>query len=114
MSACSIPSIQERGRIHQSIDLLEGEAVKQETEMEEMLLNASYEEVEQELSKTTFWVKLFIRPCCPRPNAHMAHLKVEALKEMLKGREDFTAEQIATLVQIASEREDWYTHHMVK
>ena len=86
--------------------------MKQETDMENMLLSASYDVVRQQMETQSFWLKLFIRPCCPRPNAHAAHLKVQALRDMMRQREDFSEAQHEELSNIMDKYEEWYVKHV--
>lgn len=82
--------------------------MKQEQDMEERLLHAPFAEVEHDLQEQSFWIKLFIRPCCARPDERGARLKTQGLRSMLSGRSDFTAEQLSKLSALIDQGETWY------
>lgn len=84
--------------------------MRQEAEMEEMLQSASFEEVRVQLKTESFWLRLFIRPFCPKPNEHMARIKVTNLRKELASRKDFSEEQMRELSGYMTEREEWYVN----
>lgn len=87
--------------------------MKQELEMEQLLQKAPFTEVEQQLESDRFWLKVFIRPCCPRPTERAARIKVEGLCSILSERDDFTEEQQASLLSLIEKREAWYIEHLL-
>ena len=86
--------------------------MKQEDEIEQLLLTSSFKEIMQQMETDRFWLRIFIRPCCPRPNAKGAHLKVEGLRSILASRLDLTQDQQSELSALIESRENWYVTHL--
>lgn len=86
--------------------------MKQEIELEQMLLTSPFEEIRQQMETDRFWLRVFIRPCCARPNAKAAHMKVEGLRSTLSARAEFSQSQRDDLSAIIDSREAWYVNHM--
>ena len=89
-----------------------GICMRQENEIEQMLLTSSFEEILQQMETDRFWLRIFIRPCCPIPNAKGAHLKVEGLRSILASRLDLTQDQQSELSALIERRENWYVTHL--
>ena len=66
------------------------------------------EEIIAAMQKQDWWLKFFVRPCCPPPGASGAKAKTKRLREEVDASEKFTPEQKETLRQIIDEREQWY------
>ena len=86
--------------------------MKQEAEIEQMLLTKTFTEIMQQMETDRFWLRIFIRPCCPRPNAKGAHLKAEGLRSILASRLDFTQDQQSELSALIESRENRYVTHL--
>lgn len=71
-------------------------------------IDESYESIKEGMSTQNYWVRFFMRPCCPPPGPDAARFQIDHLKESLDAREDLTEEQREELKAIAEERLDWY------
>lgn len=68
----------------------------------------SYEELKASFGTQKYWVRFFMRPCCPPPGESTARSLIDHLKDDLDRREDMTVEQRDELKGMADERLDWY------
>jgi hypothetical protein len=82
--------------------------MKQELEVETLLETAPYDELAESMSDLRFWIRVFIRPCCKKPNSRMAKIKVRALKETLSRRTDLSEAQMQHVIELADQGEAWY------
>lgn len=81
-----------------------------ETECEVITIGAeeSYEDLKEAMKAQTYWVRFFMRPCCPPPGESTARSLVERLKLDIDARDDFTEEQRADLKGVIDGRLEWY------
>lgn len=70
--------------------------------------DATFEDLRKEMRKDVYWVRFFVRPCCPAPDAEGALGMLDHLKRDVAAREDFTDDQKAALCAIIDERGEWY------
>lgn len=68
----------------------------------------SYEDLKEAMQAQTYWVRFFMRPCCPPPGESTARSLVEHLKLDIDARADFTEAQRADLKEIIDDRLEWY------
>lgn len=68
----------------------------------------SFEEAMAAYADQKYWVSFFIRPCCPAPNGETAKKQLDAQRDMIRAREDFTEDQKAQLLACVDEGEAWY------
>lgn len=68
----------------------------------------SYESIKAGMETQNYWVRFFMRPCCPPPGAQAARHQIEHLKEELDAKADLTENQREELKAIADERLEWY------
>ena len=66
------------------------------------------DEILAAMDTRNWWLKFFIRPCCPPPGAHQAQAKCAKLLEEVQVSEKFSAEQKVELVEIIKKWEQWY------
>lgn len=71
-------------------------------------VDESYEAVKAGMQTQNYWVRFFMRPCCPAPDEQTARHQIGHLKEDLDSRTDMTEEQREELKSIADERLEWY------
>lgn len=68
----------------------------------------SFEEAKASFGDRKFWVSFFVRPCCPPPPGEQAKRALDAQRDMVRAREDFTDDQKAELIALIDEGEAWY------
>lgn len=68
----------------------------------------SYEDLRDAMQAQTYWVRFFMRPCCPPPGEDTARALIARLKDEIDERADMTDEQRADLKSIIDGRLDWY------
>lgn len=61
-----------------------------------------------EMKKDTYWIRFFVRPCCPAPSLSGARDLLDKLKGEVAERADFTDEQKAELSELIEVRKEWY------
>ena len=64
----------------------------------------SYEDLRDAMQAQTYWVRFFMRPCCPPPGEDAARSLVERLKGEIDERSDMSEEQRADLKSIIDGR----------
>lgn len=68
----------------------------------------SYEGLMDAFETQNYWVKFFMRPCCPPPGEETARSLIEHLKSDIDAKDNFTDGQKSTLKSIADEKLEWY------
>lgn len=72
------------------------------------VVEASFDEALEAYGSRKFWVSFFVRPCCPPPPSETAKKQLENQRELVRAREDFTAEQKEQLIALIDDGEAWY------
>lgn len=72
------------------------------------LFEGSYEELVAELSADTFWMRFFIRPCCPKPDEKGADRYLDTLRQEIESKDELDSAQIGTLASLIDDGEHWY------
>lgn len=72
------------------------------------LAQVPFEKARDEYAKRSFWVSFFVRPCCPPPAGDLAAKQVEAQRQLVRDRADFTDDQKAQLIELIDKGEAWY------
>ena len=80
----------------------------QQCEIETSHSEGSFEELKEAMAAQKYWLRFFIRPCCPAPGMHAAAERIEHLKSDIDAREDMTPQQRDELKAICDERLQWY------
>lgn len=78
------------------------------------LFEGSYEELVDEMGSDTFWVRFFIRPCCPRPDAKDADRYLDNLRKEIDAKEELDSAQKSTLFSLIDEGDRWYKSKFCK
>lgn len=71
-------------------------------------LDDSFDSLRESFESQNYWVRFFMRPCCPPPGESTARNLVEHLKSDIDSRQDFTKEQKDQLKRMAADRLEWY------
>ena len=80
----------------------------QECKVEGQAIESVYDQLVNEMQSDSYWIRFFVRPCCPAPNLEGACSMLDHLKSDVDARDDFTDEQKATLHEIIESRKEWY------
>ena len=70
--------------------------------------NESFEELMEAMAEQSYWVRFFMRPCCPPPGAESARNLIERLKLDIDARADLSDAQRDELKAVADQRLEWY------
>lgn len=70
--------------------------------------DASFEELMDAFGTQSYWVRFFMRPCCPAPGESTARDQIAHLKADLEAHEGLTEEERATLSKKIDEGLAWY------
>lgn len=68
----------------------------------------SFEDIYNAMQEDKYWIRFFVRPCCPAPNLEVAIKRLDLLKKEVNKCSDFTAEQKNQIAQIIESRTEWY------
>lgn len=71
-------------------------------------LDDSFESLMEAFGSQNYWVRFFMRPCCPPPGESTAREQIEHLKSDISLRSDFSTDQKKSLMAVADERLTWY------
>lgn len=69
---------------------------------------SSFEDLLAAMQTQQYWVRFFMRPCCPPSGESTARSLVEHLKSDIQARDDLSAEEQGVLKGIIDSRLDWY------
>ncbi|MBR5259396.1 MAG: hypothetical protein IKV48_02835 [Eggerthellaceae bacterium] len=61
-----------------------------------------------EMQKDAYWIRFFVRPCCPAPSLEGACEQLDKLKGEVFAHEGFSDEQKAQLAETIEARKSWY------
>lgn len=70
--------------------------------------DVSFEEARNAYADRKFWVSFFVRPCCPPPKSTLAKKQLDAQRDLVRTRADFTDSQKAELISLIDDGEAWY------
>ncbi|MGN0073384.1 MAG: hypothetical protein ACI36W_06305 [Coriobacteriales bacterium] len=70
---------------------------------------SSFEELKAAMLTQQYWLRFFVRPCCPAPGMSEARKRIEHLKSDIDARGDMTPQQRAELKGLADEHLEWYS-----
>ncbi|MCQ2751790.1 MAG: hypothetical protein MJ189_01640 [Coriobacteriales bacterium] len=69
---------------------------------------ATFNELKEAMQKPIYWVKFFMRPCCPAPGMHQANYMIDKLKSEVDARGDFNIQEQTELKQLIDGGLEWY------
>lgn len=72
------------------------------------MADVTFEQAREGYGDRKFWVSFFVRPCCPPPAGELAAKQVEAQRQLVRDRADFTDDQKAELIALIDAGEAWY------
>ena len=81
---------------------------KQVCEIGNPAINEEFEALYAEMQKNAYWIRFFVRPCCPAPSLEGAHERLDKLKDEVHAHAGFSDEQKAQLAALIEARKDWY------
>lgn len=79
-----------------------------ECEIPTINTDLSYDAIKEELSSQQYWVRFFMRPCCPPAGDKAAHDMTDRLKAEIDACTDFTDAEREELVGLVDEHLKWY------
>lgn len=68
----------------------------------------SFGSIREEMLSDLYWVRFFVRPCCPAPDAQGAMKLLDRLSAEVESRDDFSPAEIEELISIIDQRRAWY------
>ena len=71
-------------------------------------VNEEFDALYAEMQKNAYWIRFFVRPCCPAPSLEGAHERLDKLKSEVNAHEGFSAKQKDALCGLIEARKDWY------
>lgn len=71
-------------------------------------VEGAFQELCEAMQKDSYWIRFFVRPCCPAPSFEGACERLDKLAHEACSRDDFTAEQKDQLVELIESRKAWY------
>lgn len=74
----------------------------------DLKLDEGYDALMDAFQTQNYWVKFFIRPCCPPPGEATARNLAEHLKDDIDARSEFSEGEKRSLKAIVDERLEWY------
>lgn len=85
-----------------------GDAMSNACEITNHSINEEFETLRDEMQLDKYWIRFFVRPCCPAPSFEGACEMLDKLKGEVFAHEGFSDEQKETLGDIIEARKDWY------
>lgn len=71
-------------------------------------MNEPFEDLLDSFNSQSYWVRFFMRPCCPPPGEATARDQIDHLKSDIDSRQDLPKGQRDMLKHIADDRLEWY------
>lgn len=71
-------------------------------------VEGAFQELYDAMQKDSYWIRFFVRPCCPAPSYEGACERLDKLSDEALAREDFTDEQKGRLAELIESRKAWY------
>lgn len=72
------------------------------------IFEGTYDELVSDMESDTFWIKFFIRPCCPKPDAKNADRHLNNLRKELDALSEIDSTQKSTLLSLVDKGGNWY------
>lgn len=71
-------------------------------------VEGEFQELYTAMQKDSYWIRFFVRPCCPAPSLEGACEMLDKLIGEVKGHETFSDEQKAQIIEHIEGRKTWY------
>ena len=71
-------------------------------------VDETFEEVLAGMQDNKYWIRFFVRPCCPAPDLEGAINMLDKRKAEIAARDDFSVDEKQQLFDIIEERKGWY------
>ena len=71
-------------------------------------MSDSFNEIYDAMQEDRYWIRFFVRPCCPAPRLDVAIERLDKLMTEVDARTDFTDEQKDQIKEIIEARKEWY------
>ncbi len=71
-------------------------------------VEGEFQELLAAMQKDSYWIRFFVRPCCPAPSLEGAREMLDKLIGEVRSHERFTDEQKDQLAAAIEERKTWY------
>lgn len=71
-------------------------------------INEEFQTLYDEMQLDKYWIRFFVRPCCPAPSLEGAYELLDKLKGEVYANDGFTDEQKDQLAEVIEGRKDWY------
>lgn len=71
-------------------------------------ISSEFQTLYDEMQLDKYWIRFFVRPCCPAPSLEGAREMLDKLKGEVFAHESFTDEQKQQLAAIIESRKEWY------
>lgn len=68
----------------------------------------SFKDLYEDMQTDAYWIRFFVRPCCPAPALDGAIEMLDKLSGEVMAQEGFTDEQKQQLASLIEARKDWY------
>ena len=69
---------------------------------------ATFQELYDDMGTDAYWIRFFVRPCCPAPGLDAAMAMLDKLAAEAAAREDFTPEERERIIALIEGRKEWY------
>lgn len=80
----------------------------EECKVDNRAQTSDFDELVEAMQDDLYWVRFFVRPCCPAPDLEGAAEMLDHLVRDVEAREDFTPAQRAELAAHVASRKQWY------
>ena len=71
-------------------------------------VEGEFQELYTAMQKDSYWIRFFVRPCCPAPSLEGACEMLDKLIGEVKAHETFSDEQKAQIIEHIEGRKAWY------
>lgn len=71
-------------------------------------IESEFQTLYNEMQLDKYWIRFFVRPCCPAPSHEGACDMLDKLKGEVMSHDSFTEEQKEQLAATIESRKEWY------
>lgn len=87
---------------------IEGELMSKVCEIGTTPIESEFQTLYNEMQLDKYWIRFFVRPCCPAPSHEGACDMLDKLKGEVMSHDSFTEEQKEQLAATIESRKEWY------